>query len=88
MVSIRTGVRPHKQEGRTTLTVRPPYFIESALAAGNFDPDCVAQAARWGNALLASRDLWADQNRHGRRYSDVETANQNNVLARGKRGRS
>lgn len=86
MASIRTGVRPHKQEGRTTLTVRPPHYIESALAAGNFDPDCVAHATCWGNAMLAARDLWADQNRHGRRYSDVETARHQNALARGKRG--
>lgn len=64
--------------GRATLTVRDP-LIEQTLLAGNIpldDPN-IESVRRWSNALLKARNAWADENRHGRRYSDREAPRAN-----------
>lgn len=86
MERLGTGnATPEKREGRVRLSPRGPQ-IESLLAGISIDGFNIEETRRWGNALLAARDVWSGKYRHGRRYSDIETARQNKALARGKRG--
>jgi hypothetical protein len=62
-----------KRERRAVLTTRRSEIVSSLAAAGidpNSDEGRAAQV--WGNALLRSREAWAEEHRHGRRYSDKE----------------
>lgn len=75
---------PQKRTERIRLAPRAP-LIESTLAGFQFDlePQDVADCRRFGNALRAARDAWADRNRHGRRYGDKALATyRRNALAR------
>lgn len=75
---------PQKRTERIRLVPRAP-LIESTLAGFQFDlePQQIAECRVWGNALVRARDAWADANRHGRRYSDRQTATHHrNALAR------
>lgn len=78
------GERPNREgrEGRERLTARPFAVIENTLASITFDGFDIQESRRWGNALMRARENWADIHRHGRRYSDVETARANNSLVR------
>ena len=77
---------PKKREGRARLSPRGP-LIETLLGGIQFDGFDIEQTRRFGNALLAARNKWADTHRHGRRHSDAEYARQNGSLIR-KGGRS
>jgi len=86
MDAIRTGnATPEKRKDRAVLSPRGP-FIETALASIQFDDYDIDGTRRFGNALLAARDTWADANRNGRRYSDKETARFRNSLAAARKG--
>lgn len=88
MERFGTGNIPRKQnEGRVRLSPRGPH-IETLLGGIQFDGWGIEETRRFGNALLAARAIWADEHRHGRRYSDVETARHNNRLARHRKGGS
>ena len=76
---------PERREGRERLSIRDPR-IETMLAGISVPEDTLPKVRSWSNALMIARDLWADQNRRGRRYSDRETAQARNSLARGGRG--
>jgi len=69
----RGTLTPEMRKGRDTLTVRNP-FIETCLAVQNLDGVNIGEVTRFGNAILHARNLWADEHRHGRRYSDRQTA--------------
>lgn len=85
MVAIRKGsAPPDVRKARPVLSPKGP-LIETALASINFDGFDIAETRRFGNALLAARDHWADINRNGRRYSDKETAQRKNRLAKPRR---
>ena len=75
---------PEKREGHMLLTARSPR-IENLLGGIHFDGFDLEQARRFGNALLRARDARADRNRHGRRYSEVETSRQCNRFTKGSR---
>lgn len=75
---------PEKRAERIRLAPRAP-LIETVLADFTFDlePQHIENCRAWGNALVRSRDTWADRHRHGRRYSDkAEVAYRRNALAR------
>ena len=64
MVKIRTGnATPEKRKDRAVLSPRGP-LIETALACINFDGFNIDETRRFGNALLAARDHWANMNRN------------------------
>lgn len=70
-----------KETRRLSGTLLPKNrLVESALASGNFDEATITSATRFGNSLLRARDAWADKYRHGRRYSDRETAQRNSLI--------
>ena len=63
------------RERRVRLTTRRPEIISALVGAGiSQDSEEGMSAQVWAAALLKARDLWADSNRHGRRYSDRESA--------------
>lgn len=69
------GATAQNVERRAVLTTRRPEIISSLATAGidpNSDEGLSAQV--FAAALLRARDAWADQNRHGRRYSDREAS--------------
>lgn len=72
---------PEKREARKLLTAHRPR-IEALLGGMQFDGFDIEETRRFGNALIALRDAWADTNRHGLGFSDIETARFNNRLAR------
>ncbi len=86
MLETTAGESPPKGKGRKTLCVRDP-IISASLAAYAFDDYDVEETRRFGNALLASRNAWADRHRNGRRYSDKATARLRNSLAERGKGR-
>ena len=63
-----------------TLT-RPNRLVASVLGGLDVDEAVFTTTTRWGNALLASRDRWADTYRGGRRYSDRDEEPAQNRLA-------
>ena len=73
MVGDPSGHTALKRERREVRTTRRSEIV-SSLAAAGIDPDSVEgrSAQVWGNALLRSREAWAEVNRSGRRYSDRE----------------
>lgn len=86
MAALEPGKAPRKQsEPRKRLSARG-VRIEALLGGIQFDGFDIEETRRFGNALLVARDLWADRNRHGLRYSDREAARLNNRLARAKGG--
>lgn len=82
MEASGTGHTSRKSEGRATLGVRDP-IISASLEAIAFDGFDIEQTRRFGNALLRARNEWADKNRHGRRYSDIDTARRNSLVRGG-----
>lgn len=81
---VQNGTRPNREGrgGRGILAPRPT-ATESLLAGIHFDGFDIHETRRFANALVRERDRWADVNRHGRRYSDRETATyRRNALAR------
>lgn len=80
----RGSPTPERHEGRARLSVRDPR-IETLLAGISIEGFNVEQTRSWGNGLLRARDAWSDRNRHGRRYSDRETAERNRLAKGGAR---
>ena len=81
MKTLYTGDRPQTRKDRAKLSPRGP-VIENMLAGISITDFDIEQTRRFGNALLAARNKWADTHRHGRRYSDAEYARQNGSLIR------
>ena len=80
-MDLQEGDRtPEVRRERPRLAPRAP-LIELALAGFNFDGFNVEETRRFGNALLRERNKWADEHRHGRRYSDAGLARHQNRLA-------
>jgi len=59
--------KERRQAGTLSL---PNRLVNLSLASIEFDGAIVNETTRWGNALMRSRDAWADANRNGKRYSD------------------
>lgn len=78
---------PEKREGRVRLSPRGPR-IESLLGGIQFDGWNVEETRRFGNAMLAARDAWADKYRFGKRYPDAPADHHQNSLSWQKRGRA
>jgi hypothetical protein len=79
MLVLGGAPAPKRHEGRNRLTVRDPR-LEVMLAGISIEGDTLEETRRWGNSLLRSRDVWADKNRCGRRYSDREAAQRNGLV--------
>ena len=69
----RNGVTPPDNQGKRgwTIAFQPP-LLKEVIATANvsFDQRTVNETALWANALLRSRDAWADKARNGKRYRD------------------
>ena len=88
MALLGTGnATPKKREGRARLSVRDP-LIENMLASISIEGFDIDETRRFGNALLRARNVWADQYRKGRRYSDATGERQQNSLGWQNRGRA
>lgn len=65
---------PEKRKGRAVLTTRDPNNPIDRVLAGvtiKLDGPDIENARRFGNALLIARNVWADRERCGRRYSEA-----------------
>lgn len=85
MAAIRTGGVPPITRKGGTLHMRRPFYL-TALENGDFGEDHIHDAERFAKALLAARQLWADVNRNGRRYSEKPYDGPKNRLARPRQG--
>ncbi|WP_324740127.1 hypothetical protein U8326_10130 [Tsuneonella sp. CC-YZS046] len=82
MSVLERGPLPEKRKSREVLSPRLYPLVEKVLAGINIDDFNIEQTRRFGNALLRARDLWSDQYRGGRRYSDRETAQVTGLVRR------
>ena len=75
---------PEKRRDRKpVLSARSPH-IEAVLNGMQIDHPDIEQARLFGNALLLSRDAWADRYRNGKRYSVRDDERPRNRLYRPK----
>lgn len=85
MAAIRTGDASLETRKGGTLHMRRPFYL-TALENGDFGEDHIHDAERFAKALLAARQLWAEVNRNGRRYSEKPYDGPKNRLARRRQG--